>query len=394
VGILPVLRVITCVTTAHDLRLVVLAALICMVAAFASFRIYARATSNQALQGQQRHRLVWVGVTGLSTGAGIWSTHFVAMLAFDSGFPTAYDPTLTLMSLAIAIGITTAGYAIGAQRGEPAGAPYRFNILGRPITLHHHDATVASAGAVVGTGIAMMHYTGMAAVMVPGVLQWDTPYVVASLGLGMVLASASMVANSRLSPRQALWIAPGLLTLAICSLHFTAMAAATVVPDPAIVVHPSVMGTTGMAVTVTVITMLIMLAGISAAFVNAQRTTRSCSSATRSSRCRMASSRGNTLSSTSGMRACKPSSTIFPAALPSLMVTCAWRSPMSGPRRFSIFPDTCFSTALQRLKTCFASMQAGANMAPVTSRNTWPNAWDWRGPVNLMSSSASVPTAP
>ena len=265
------LRVITCVTTAHDLRLVVLAALICMVAAFASFRIYARATSNQALQGQQRHRLVWVGVTGLSTGAGIWSTHFVAMLAFDSGFPTAYDPTLTLMSLAIAIGVTTAGYAIGAQHWVPAGAPYRFNILGRSITLHRHDAMVALAGAVVGAGIAMMHYTGMAAVMVPGVLQWDTPYVIASLGLGMVLASASMVANSRLSPRQALWIAPGLLTLAICSLHFTAMAAATVVPDPAILVNPSVMGTTGMAVTVTVITMLIMLAGVSAAFVNAQR---------------------------------------------------------------------------------------------------------------------------
>ena len=245
-GILPVLRIITCVTAAHDLRLVLLAALICTAAAFASFRIYARATSKQALQGQQRHRLVWVGVTGLSTGAGIWSTHFVAMLAFESGFPTAYDPTLTLISLVIAIAITTAGYAIGAQRWTRADAAYRIDIFGRVIAVHRHDVTVALAGAVVGAGIAVMHYTGMAAVMVPGVLQWDTPYVVLSLGLGMVLASASMVANSRLSPRQALWIAPGLLTLAICSLHFTAMAAAMIVPDPTIVVHPSVMTTTEM----------------------------------------------------------------------------------------------------------------------------------------------------
>ena len=213
----------------------------------------------------------WVGVTGLSTGAGIWSTHFVAMLAFESGFPTAYDPTLTLISLAIAIGITTAGYAIGAQRWTPADAAYRINILGSSIALHRHDAMVALAGTVVGAGLAVMHYTGMAAVMVSGVLRWDTAHVVVSLGLGMVLASASMVANVRLSPRQAFWIAPGLLTLAICSLHFTAMAAATVVPDPTIIVHPSVMSTAGMALAVTITTMLIMLAAVSAAFVNAQR---------------------------------------------------------------------------------------------------------------------------
>ena len=61
-------------------------------AAFTSFHIFARATNARGAQQHRYRRLAWIALTGLSTGAGIWSTHFVAMLAYDSGFPTAYDP--------------------------------------------------------------------------------------------------------------------------------------------------------------------------------------------------------------------------------------------------------------------------------------------------------------
>ncbi len=264
-------RILTCVTTAHDLRLVPLAALICAVATFTSFRIYARAVSAGALQDQHHRGLIWLGLTGLSTGAGIWSTHFVAMLAYDSGVPTAYDPALTLTSLVIAIGVTTMGYLIAASDAEPSGARYSIDALGFSIAIDGSDAKVAVGGAIVGVGIGLMHYTGMAAVIVPGVVQWEPMYVVASLGLGIVFASASMVANRRLVPRRALWIAPGLLTLAVCSLHFTAMASAIVVPDPTILVDPSVINTGGMAIAVTGVTILTMLAAVSAAFVSTQR---------------------------------------------------------------------------------------------------------------------------
>ncbi|NJO23830.1 MAG: EAL domain-containing protein, partial [Sphingomonadales bacterium] len=256
------LRVLSCVATEHDLRLVVLAALICAMAAFTSFRIYARATGARGVQDHKYRRLAWLGLTGLSTGAGIWSTHFVAMLAYDSGFPTAYDPALTVASLVIAIGVTTIGYLISVESRN--ATPSRFSgAVG-------HDARVAVGGAVVGAGIGTMHYTGMAAVIVPGVMEWNAPYVVASVILGMGLASAGMVANRRLHPSKALWLAPGLLTLAICSLHFTAMAAAIVVPDPTIIVHPSVINTMGMAFAVAGVTMLVMLAAVGAALVNAQ----------------------------------------------------------------------------------------------------------------------------
>jgi diguanylate cyclase (GGDEF)-like protein len=260
-----VLRVLSCVTSEHDLRLVLLAAIICAVAAFTSFRIYARVSNARAVHGHPYRRLVWLGLTGLSTGAGIWSTHFVAMLAYDSGFPTAYDPGLTLASLVIAIGVTTTGYLLAAQGGELRGSGY---IEGFGYSRRH--VAVASGGAVVGLGIGLMHYTGMAAVIVPGVIQWDAPYVLVSVVLGIILASAGMVANQCLEPRKALWVAPGLLTLGICSLHFTAMAAAMVMPDPTVVVHPSVMNSMGLAIGVAAVSMLVMLAAVGAALVNAQ----------------------------------------------------------------------------------------------------------------------------
>ncbi len=265
-------RVVTCLATEHDFRLVLLAAVICAMAAFTSFRIYARATSARAMQDHQYRRLAWLGLTGISTGAGIWSTHFVAMLAYDSGFPTAYDPTLTLASLVIAIGVTTTGYLMSVEGKDSTGAQPRLHAgaLGNLLAAYGADARVAVGGAVVGAGIGMMHYTGMAAVIVPGTLEWNTPHVVASVVLGMALASAAMVVNRRLDPRTALWVAPALLTLAICSLHFTAMAAATVVPDPTVVVLPSVMNTVGMAFAVAGVTMLVMLAAVGAALVNAQ----------------------------------------------------------------------------------------------------------------------------
>src|SRR5262245_47334698 len=86
-------------------------------AAYTSFRIYPRAT-RRSRRDYYHRRLAWLAMTGLSTGAGIWSTHFVAMLAYNPGLPIAYDPALTLASLVIAIGVTTGGYLVAAKGQE------------------------------------------------------------------------------------------------------------------------------------------------------------------------------------------------------------------------------------------------------------------------------------
>ena len=70
---------------------------------------------------------------------------------------------------------------------------------------------VAAGGAVIGGGIGLMHFTGMRALMIPGTLGWDRGLVLASIAIGIVLASAALLAWHELERRKALWIAPGLL---------------------------------------------------------------------------------------------------------------------------------------------------------------------------------------
>jgi diguanylate cyclase len=229
-----VLRVLACITTEHDYRLVLLAALICSATSFTAFHAYSYATPEQGAR-----RAAWVFLTAVCTGAGIWATHFVAMLAYDPGHPADYNSVLTIASLLIAAVVAVAGFGISVRGSRPM---------------------VATGGAVIGAGIGLMHFTGMQALVVPGTLSWDRGLVFASIAIGIVLASAALLAWHELERRKALWVAPGLLTLAICGLHFTAMAAVTVVPDPRIVVHPSAIDSSTLAIAVTAVTMLVMLA--------------------------------------------------------------------------------------------------------------------------------------
>jgi NO-binding membrane sensor protein with MHYT domain/nitrogen-specific signal transduction histidine kinase len=237
-----VYRVLSCLTTQHDYRLVFLAAIICGVAAITSFSIYSRAVDRSGLA-----RLGWLCLTGFFAACGIWATHFVAMLAYDAGTPTAYQPVWTTASLLIAAIATTAGFSVAALGGR---------------------LRAALGGALIGAGIGVMHFTGMKALIVAGTIQWDMPIVAASLLFGAALASAAMVVFQQLTGQKAIAAAAGLLTLAICGLHFTAMGAALVIPDPTVVVPPSQMTGWTLATALTGITLLILHSGLAVALLD------------------------------------------------------------------------------------------------------------------------------
>ena len=101
------LKIYNCIATAHDLRLVGLAALVCVLASFAAINLLRHARKSS---GQMRG--VWLAVSAISTGFGIWATHFIAMLAFTPGIPSGYNIILTILSLVAAILLTGAGLAV------------------------------------------------------------------------------------------------------------------------------------------------------------------------------------------------------------------------------------------------------------------------------------------
>ncbi len=113
-------KVLDCFVTAHDWRLVALAAVLCGLASGAAVEILRHAGARNG-----EGRLAWLAVAGVAGGSGIWATHFVAMLAFEPRLPTGYDVGLTLMSLVVAVGLTTLGLgaALSTRRGLGGGHP-------------------------------------------------------------------------------------------------------------------------------------------------------------------------------------------------------------------------------------------------------------------------------
>src|SRR5213080_204164 len=100
-------RIFNCLVTEHDLRLVVIAGLICFLASFTAINLFGRA---RGLSG--RARVNWIVAAGAATGCGIWATHFIAMLSYDPGIATAYEIGLTALSLVAAVTVTSAGIGV------------------------------------------------------------------------------------------------------------------------------------------------------------------------------------------------------------------------------------------------------------------------------------------
>ena len=228
------LTVYNCIVNEHDLRLLGLAIFICAVASVTAISLLHHVRSST---GQMRR--VWLVVASVTTGFGIWATHFIAMLAFSPGIPSGYNIALTFLSLVAAIVLTGIGFVVATAPALPAAA--------------------WQGGAIVGGGIAAMHYTGMAAFEVDGRLLWDPSLVVASIVLGALFGALSLPVGLREATLR--WKIGGglLLTLAICSHHFTAMGAVSIVPDPMIAVSPSALPTGWMAIAVALASTAIIL---------------------------------------------------------------------------------------------------------------------------------------
>lgn len=228
------LKVYTCIATEHDLRLVALAAFVCALACFAAVNLL-----HHVRRSEFAMQRFWLAVAAVATGFGIWATHFIAMLAFQPAVPSGYNIALTIVSLVAAIILTGTGLSIGisprVQHGRWIG------------------------GAIVGGGIAVMHYTGMAAFEIAGRIDWDPPLVAASILLGGMFGAAALPVALR--ENNVRWKALGalVLTIAICSHHFTAMAAAAIIPDPRVVVSASALPAEWMAIGVALASTVIIL---------------------------------------------------------------------------------------------------------------------------------------
>ena len=199
----------SCIAEQHDLWLVAIAAMVCAIGCYATF-----ATANHAFRANARAlRWRWGAAMLLTTTSTIWSTHFIAMLAFHVPFPSGFLVGRTILSFVVALAIVGAACAIA--------------LLGRSRTA----ATVA--GLTIGLAISAMHFTGMSAFRAVGSITWDPATVVVSIVIGVVFcALAGRVAWDDRASR--VRTSAALLLVAVCGDHFVAMSAATLAFDPSV----------------------------------------------------------------------------------------------------------------------------------------------------------------
>ena len=239
------ITVLSCIALAHDLRFVGMAALVCIAGSIIAMRLLSRVRRTQG--GRQ---FAWLFLASFLAGGTIWTTHFVAMLGFEMPIEHGYDPLLTFVSLFVAIAATFTGFLITARAGS--------------------SVFVEIGGAVLGLGIAAMHYTGMAAYRVAGTISWDMTFVVASLILGALFGAIAMNRMARPVTRFCRHGASAALILAICSMHFTGMSAMTVTPGAGVLGDDAIIATGILTLGVFSIMLMVLGTGASIHFIDVQ----------------------------------------------------------------------------------------------------------------------------
>jgi NO-binding membrane sensor protein with MHYT domain len=151
-------------------------------------------------------------------GIGVWSMHFIGMLALKLQAATAYSLWQTVVSLLAAV----AGSAIALA--YVARAPERF---GR----------IAGAGFVLGMGVVVMHYLGMDGLKIGGYVRWDYGVIAASALIAVLAATAALWLAFHTVGGVARVGAALAMGVAVCAMHYTGMAAADFIctVDPTLV---------------------------------------------------------------------------------------------------------------------------------------------------------------
>ena len=226
----------------HDPALLALSVSLAVLASFVSLELAGRIKATVG-----RAQFVWLLAAGAAMGGGIWSMHFVAMIALELPFAVAYDGLLTAFSLLIAIFVATAGlYMVFWHRGAAK--------------------TFMIGGTLMGVGIAAMHYIGMAAVIMPAVAHYDLRLVAASVVIAIVASIVALWFAFQVE-HFALKLASALLMgFAVSAMHFTGIAAFICGPaDGAGLIVPG-LSPAALATGVAGISGVIMLLGLALAF--------------------------------------------------------------------------------------------------------------------------------
>ena len=198
----------TAIIATHNLSLVILSVVIAIIASYTALNLSGRVTVAQGLT----RTAFWLVGGAIAMGVGIWSMHFIAMLAYNLPIPMVYNFPIVLVSMAVAVVASGAALFVVSRQTLP--------------TLQF-----LAGGIFMGLGIATMHYTGMAAMRMEASAQYDPKLVALSI---VIAIGASLIALRLAFDLRTETTVSGsvrkigsaiIMGIAITGTHYTAMAA-------------------------------------------------------------------------------------------------------------------------------------------------------------------------
>jgi len=244
-------------TSRFDGLLVVVSILVAILASYTALNMADRVTTSHG-----RAARWWLVGGAFAMGIGIWSMHFVGMLAFRLPIRLGYDLWITLASLLIAVAVS--GLALW-QVSQPELPRLRL-VLG---------------SVLMGIGIAAMHYTGMAAMrMQPGIL-YDAWLFAASIVIAISAAGAALwIAFTLRKDTPHVWLARAgaavVMGAAIAGMHYTGMAAANFRLGSLCTAVTAGFSPDGLAFVVVVATVAVLIVALLTSIFDAQLESRAC----------------------------------------------------------------------------------------------------------------------
>ncbi len=224
----------------YNYHLVTLSVLIAIFASYVALELAARITAARG-----RVRLAWLAGGAIAMGVGIWSMHYIGMLAFSLPVPVLYDWPTVLLSLIAAVFASAVALFVVSRK-----------TMGWPQAL--------AGSAIMGGGIATMHYTGMAAMRLPAMCSYDPRLLILSVVLAIVISLVALWLTFRLREDvigSFLWKVGTAVVMgaAIPVMHYTGMAAARFTPSAIVPVTVHAVSTSTLGITgVSAVTLLVL----------------------------------------------------------------------------------------------------------------------------------------
>ena len=194
---------------AYHQMLVVIAGSVCLFGTWVGMRHFARARATEGTT-----RLGWLFLASVGTGAALWASTFISILALDPSLNSGFEPVATVAVLVIAIIACLAGFEIGSR---------------------HFMLAPEAGGLVMGTGILAMHLIAFKGWHIAGHVEWNVYGIAVTFVLGLSLSALAVNRANRPVTRWCRHGAAIVLTFMICVMHYALTASTSAVADASVV---------------------------------------------------------------------------------------------------------------------------------------------------------------